>query len=138
MVDFRFDDSHQLLSLTDEQTERVLDALSTKSAREVLAALEDGPATVTELATKTNLTEQNISYHLGKLAEADLVTTTGTRGNGRSEAAVYEQSTTFLVSTEREVTRDRLRMGVVGILLGSLFLSSVYILWSNRPLDYLQ
>lgn len=122
MVDARFPFADRVLGIDDERTERVLAALSTESGRQVLAALEEGPATVSELADRTDLTAQNVSYHLGKLAEADLVRTGGTRGTGGHKATVYVPAQRIVVSTATDVRRRRRRTGIVGLAMG-VFLS---------------
>ncbi|GAA4199400.1 ArsR/SmtB family transcription factor [Actinocatenispora rupis] len=60
---------------TEAVAEQVFVALADPSRRAVLAALaENGPATVTELATRLPITRQAIAKHVVLLADAGLVT----------------------------------------------------------------
>jgi DNA-binding transcriptional ArsR family regulator len=110
--------------IDDEETGPVLDALSSASARDVLAALEEEPATASELAKRTGLTVQNVSYHLEKLVDADLVRPDGKRGTGGNAATVYASAGRTIVATETGTQASRLtpRLGVgaLGIAVGVL------------------
>lgn len=110
----------RVLGLDDEETELVVDALSTESAREILAALDDGPATAAELADRTDLTAQNVSYHLGKLSDADLVRRDGTRGAGGNAATVYAPAKATVLSTDPDAAPDRPGIGALGLVIGVL------------------
>ncbi|WP_255198987.1 ArsR/SmtB family transcription factor [Halorarius litoreus] len=107
-----------VLGIDDEETEGVLNALSPESARQIRSALNGKPATVSELSDRTGLTPQNVSYHLGKLADADLVRTDGTRETGGKEATVYTAGRRVVVSTESPTRRRRPDLGVVGLIVG--------------------
>lgn len=111
------------LDIDGEETERILTALSTASARQILSVLEDRPATASELADATDLTPQNVSYHLGKLDDADLVDTAGTRGTGGHEATVYTATRQVVIATENSTDR-RYRPNLLA-LLAALALSFV-------------
>ncbi len=59
-------------------TDAVFDALSDPTRRGLLAALgERGPSTATELAADLPVTRQAVSKHLGALAAAGLVDSSG-------------------------------------------------------------
>jgi DNA-binding transcriptional ArsR family regulator len=60
-----------LISLTD--SDEILDALSSNTARDVLAAVHEEPATASEIADAVGTSLQNTNYHLGKLQEAGLI-----------------------------------------------------------------
>lgn len=119
MVGLRSLRSDRVVGIDDEEADDVLAALSTESAREILVALRDDPATVPELAERTDLTAQNVSYHLGKLGGTGLVRTEGTRGSGGNEAAVYAPAEPVVVSTATGVGH-RIVSGLVGLLVGGL------------------
>lgn len=108
-----------VITIDDEEADRVFAALSADSARELLSALNEAPATVPELAEVTGLTPQNVSYHLGKLEAADLVAAaeTAEAGNG---ATVYASTGSVTVSTETDQGRGQFPVGAVGILVGGL------------------
>lgn len=120
MVDLLTPNADSVLGIDDAEADAVLAALSPDSAREILAALDDGPATAPELAERTDLTTQNVSYHLEKLVAADLVRTEGTRGTGGNAATVYAPARRIVLSTETGATHHRLRAGVAGLAAGAL------------------
>lgn len=110
----------RVLGIDDEETDLVIDALSTDSARQVLAVLNESPATAAELADRTGLTTQNVSYHLGKLVDAELVRTDGKRGTGGDAATVYAPAKRTVISTEPVVTPTRPGISALGIVFGFL------------------
>jgi DNA-binding transcriptional ArsR family regulator len=112
-----------VLELDDEETERVLTALSAESARQIRSALNEEPATVSELADRTGLTPQNVSYHLGKLVDADLVRSDGTSGTGGNEATRYAAGRDVVVSTEHGAAHRRPRLGIVGLAFAVVLVS---------------
>jgi DNA-binding transcriptional ArsR family regulator len=81
----------------DESTD-ILQVLSSASARQIIATLESEPATASEIAESLDQSLQNVSYHLDRLCEADLITTVGTwySEKGR-EMTVYALTTERLV-----------------------------------------
>ena len=120
MVDLRFSSANHVVGIDEEEAGPVLAALSSESARQVLTALNAGPVTVAELAAMTDLTPQNVSYHLGKLDEADLVRIEGTRGNNGNEATVYASARSVTISTRTNAGRRQSGMSVLGIGLSIL------------------
>jgi len=63
----------RIVGVDSDDADDLMDALSSATGREVLAALHDDPATPTELADRIGTSLQNVQYHLGKLDDADLV-----------------------------------------------------------------
>lgn len=120
MIDLHSSQADRVLGIDKEEADLVLAALSSESARQVLTALNNSPATVAELADMTDLTPQNVSYHLGKLDEADLIRTDGTHGAGGNEATIYAPARSVIVSTETDAEHWRPRMSVLGIAIGVL------------------
>jgi predicted ArsR family transcriptional regulator len=59
--------------VADEQQTNVLQAVSSDTAQEILATLDDGPATASDIAAAIDTSLQNAKYHLDHLREADLV-----------------------------------------------------------------
>lgn len=108
-----------VITIDDEEADRVFAALSADSARELLSALNGEPATVPELAEATGLTPQNVSYHLGKLEEADLVEAAET-GRADNGATVYAPTRSVTLSTETDRGRQQFPVGAAGILVGGL------------------
>ena len=81
----------------DESTD-VLQVLSSESAQEILSTLTSDPGTASEIANSVDQSVQNVSYHLDRLCEADLITPTETwySQKGR-EMTVYALATERLV-----------------------------------------
>jgi len=104
-----------VLEIDDDEAEVVFAALSSASARRILSALDDGPATVSELAEETDQTPQNVAYHLEKLTEADLTRTVGTRTANGNDATVYARARSVTISTDAD-SRYRRRLGIVGVV----------------------
>ena len=57
----------------DEPTE-VLQVLSSETAQEILSTLNSEPKTASEIAKSVEQSVQNVSYHLERLCDADLIT----------------------------------------------------------------
>jgi DNA-binding transcriptional ArsR family regulator len=119
MRDLRRSSGDSVITIDDEEADRVLSALSADSAREILGVLNERPATVSELAEVTSLTPQNVSYHLGKLEEAELVEPVDRTESGNG-ATVYAPARSITVSTETDGSRRRYPVNAVGILVGGL------------------
>jgi DNA-binding transcriptional ArsR family regulator len=81
----------------DESTD-VLQVLSAATAREILATLRSEPTTASELAESLDQSVQNVSYHLDRLCEAELIAPIETwySEKGR-EMTVYALTTEQLV-----------------------------------------
>lgn len=56
----------------------VFDALTAKTARDILAELHEEPTTASALADRLDTTVQNTTHHLGSLEAANLVTAVDT------------------------------------------------------------
>lgn len=108
-----------VLGIDDDVADEVFSALANDSARRILTALDDEPATAPELADETGLTAQNVSYHLEKLVDANLVETDGTRGTGSHEATLYTVTESAVLSPDAD-DRSWLRNTAVGLVGGGL------------------
>jgi len=88
----------RVIGVDSEDAEDLLSALQSETAREVLGALYDDPATPSALAEAADTSIQNVRYHLDKLADADLVEVADTvySEKGR-EMKVYAPSAKPLV-----------------------------------------
>ena len=67
------DSEPRVLDIMAEETAAVVTVLSSDTARTILSELHDEPATQSELADRTGISIQNVGYHLGRLADAELV-----------------------------------------------------------------
>lgn len=60
-------------SVSLEDAGAVIDALASRTARSILAALYEEPRPPSEVAATVDTSTQNVNYHLRKLREAELV-----------------------------------------------------------------
>lgn len=65
--------SPRVIGLEDDEASDLLSALSSGTARRVLAALHEEPTNAAELAERVDTSLQNVQYHLRKLDDAGLV-----------------------------------------------------------------
>lgn len=82
-------DTHTV-SFDDEHVDDVLSILSCETARTLLATLDDGPATASDLSEQLDMSLQTVCYHLDKLSDADIVADVGTWYSSKgAEMTVY-------------------------------------------------
>ncbi len=67
------DASPRVVGLDDDDAEDLLGALSSTTAREMLAALHDEPTNPAALAETVDTSLQNVQYHLGRLESAGAI-----------------------------------------------------------------
>ncbi len=81
-----------------EEPTDVLQVLSSESAQKILGTLKSEPKTASDIAKSVDQSVQNVSYHLERLCEADLITPVETwySEKGR-EMTVYALTTEQLV-----------------------------------------
>jgi DNA-binding transcriptional ArsR family regulator len=63
----------RVIGIDDDVADDLLSAMSSTTARQLLAALHDEPAAPSELADRVDTSLQNAQYHLGKLEAAGAV-----------------------------------------------------------------
>jgi DNA-binding transcriptional ArsR family regulator len=63
----------RVVGVDSEDADDLMAALSSDTGREVLAALYEEPSSPAALADRVDTSLQNVQYHLGKLADGDLV-----------------------------------------------------------------
>jgi len=117
-------DGSEVVSIREDAADEVFEALSSGTAREILAALYEDPDTASSVADRVDTSLQNASYHIEKLVDADLVEVADTwySEQGR-EMKVYAPASDSLVlfasdEASTPTLKDRLLrlLGVVGIL----------------------
>lgn len=80
----------RVVGVDTPDADEVLGALSSGTARTLLTALHEDPATPSELAERADTSLQNTQYHLENLVEADLIEVRGTRYSAKGrEMKVY-------------------------------------------------
>lgn len=110
----RSDRSPAVHAIDDEAAAPVFDALSSGTARQILAALYDQPRTASELAAVTDTSVQNVAYHLDKLQSGDVVEVADTWYSDQgTEMKVYAPTNAALVLFGGEaVDRSTLREAI--------------------------
>lgn len=82
--------SQAALHLDDDESTAVIESLASETARAILSALADRPATASDVAERVDTSLQNAHYHLSNLRDADLVTDAGTWYSSKGkEMTVY-------------------------------------------------
>ncbi|MFC4356347.1 ArsR/SmtB family transcription factor [Halobium salinum] len=83
----------RVLWLDDEESERLISSLSSDTARSVLTALHERPATASELSEEVDTSLQNVRHHVNNLTDAGLVRVADTRYSVKGrEMNVYAPS----------------------------------------------
>jgi DNA-binding transcriptional ArsR family regulator len=117
-------DGSEVVSIREDAADEVFEALSSRTAREILAALYEDPDTASSVADRVDTSLQNASYHIEKLVDADLVEVADTwySEQGR-EMKVYAPASDSLVlfasdgaSSPSLKSRLARLLGVVGVL----------------------
>ncbi|ADQ67245.1 transcriptional regulator, arsr family protein [Halogeometricum borinquense DSM 11551] len=134
------DASPRVIGLDDDDADDLLSALSSGTARRILADLHEDPANAAALADTVDTSLQNVQYHLGRLEEAGAVEVVDTvySEKGR-EMKVYAPSDQPLVvvAADREGTTGLMSalrrllaaVGVVGV-------ASFLVQWATVGLPF--
>ncbi|WP_435095877.1 ArsR/SmtB family transcription factor [Halarchaeum sp. P4] len=127
-------DGSRLLGIDEEAADEVFDALSSRTARAILAAVYEEPRPASDLADAADTSLQNTRYHLDSLRDAGLVTVADTWYSERgTEMKVYAPANDSVVvmAGDEETTRsafDALKrfLGSVGAIgFGALVVQAV-------------
>jgi DNA-binding transcriptional ArsR family regulator len=111
----------RVLGLDTDDADEVIGALSAETARSLLAAVHEDPATPSELADRADTSLQNAQYHIQKLEDAALIEVRGTRYSEKGrEMSVYGPTDRPLVlfaggDEEGRSVREALRSGLGGL-----------------------
>lgn len=131
----------RVVGVYDSAADDVLDALSSGTARQILAELHEDPAPPSELAERVDTSIQNVRYHLEKLEDCGAVEVvdTGYSEKGR-EMDIYAPADQPLVvfagdREQRSTLRTALKrlLGAVGLLAVTSVL--VQALFGDLPID---
>ncbi|WP_101295252.1 ArsR/SmtB family transcription factor [Halegenticoccus soli] len=119
----------RVVGVDSDAADDLLSALSSRTARRVLAELHEEPSSPSALADRVDTSLQNVQYHLGKLSDADLVEVVDTvySEKGR-EMKVYAPADRALIvvagreedATGLRATLSRLLGGVGALAVASL------------------
>jgi DNA-binding transcriptional ArsR family regulator len=125
----------RVIGVDSDDADDVLAALSSGTARELLAALHDEPAPPSELADRVDTSLQNVQYHLDKLQNAGAIEVVDTAYSAKGrEMDVFAPADQPLVifagdDDEGSTLRTALKrlLGAVGILaLASLTVQAIF------------
>lgn len=128
------DTDPRVVDLEGEEAEAVFSALSSSTAREIVASLHEEPRTQSEIAETLDTTVQNVRYHLDKLEAAGLVEVVDTWYSSRgNEMAVYAPADGALIVSGDRNEASRLRTalsqlvgGVAVVGLAALLVQSLF------------
>ncbi|MDQ2053424.1 MULTISPECIES: winged helix-turn-helix domain-containing protein [Halobellus] len=92
------DGTLRVLPLDDDDAAQLINCLASDTARSTLAALQENPATASELADDVETSLQNVRHHLDNLRDAELVRVVDTRYSVKGrEMKVYAPARDSLV-----------------------------------------
>ena len=120
----------RVVDLDGDEAERVFGALSSDTARNIYATIEEQPRTPSDVADAVDSSIQNVRYHLEKLEDAGLIEVVDTWYSSRgNEMDVYAAADGPLILTSDATRASRLRdalsrfAGAIAVLAGlSMFL----------------
>jgi DNA-binding transcriptional ArsR family regulator len=127
----------QTLWLDSDEAGTLLSSLASDTARSVLTALHEEPATASEVADRVDTSLQNARHHLNSLQDADLVEVEETRYSSKGRemnvyAPVSDPTVVFVGSREQDGgLLDSLRS--VLPVLAVLALASLLVQWLVVP-----
>jgi DNA-binding transcriptional ArsR family regulator len=111
----------RVIGVDSEDADEVLSALSSGTARQVLASLHDDPAPPSELADRVDTSLQNAQYHLEKLENAGAVEVVDTAYSAKGrEMDVYAPADQPLVIFAGDEDRGSTLRQALARLLGSV------------------
>ncbi|USZ66700.1 helix-turn-helix domain-containing protein [Halorussus salilacus] len=98
----------RVIGVDSDDADDLLGALSSSTARELLAALHEEPATPSAVADDVDTSLQNAQYHLGKLEEADVIEVVDTvyseKGREMKVYAPTDQPLVVFAGNEEDTT----------------------------------
>ncbi|PSP49757.1 ArsR family transcriptional regulator [Halobacteriales archaeon QH_1_68_42] len=121
----------RVLSLEDEATEDALSALSSDTAREVLALIYEEPRTPPEIRDAIDTSLQNVHYHLENLEEADLIQPAGSgyseKGTEMTVYAPASEAVVLFAGAEDDGSRIQTALARLLGAVGLLALASIAV-----------
>jgi DNA-binding transcriptional ArsR family regulator len=133
--DVSADGEPRVVGVDSEDADELLAALSSATARRIVAALHDEPAPPSKVAEEVDSSLQNVQYHLGRLEDAGVVEVAGTayseKGREMDVYAPADQPLVIVAAEEEETTGlkaalSRLLGGVAALLVGSAAVQEVF------------
>ncbi len=119
----------RVVDLEGEDADAVFSALSSATARQIYAHIDEEPATASDLADAIDSSIQNVRYHVTKLEDAGLIEVVDTWYSSRgNEMSVYATADGPLIVTGDESVGEQLKsvlsrlVGGIGALVGGSLL----------------
>jgi len=108
----------RVIGIEGDDAEALIGALSSETARSLLSALHDEPATPSAVASRVDTSLQNAQYHLGKLEAAGLIHEAGTAYSekGREMSVYAPADAPLVVVAGDEETTTGLRSALTRLL----------------------
>ncbi|WP_338738444.1 helix-turn-helix domain-containing protein [Haloplanus salilacus] len=123
----------RVVGLDSEDADDLLSALSSDTAREVLATLHDEPDTPSGVADRVDTTLQNAQYHLGNLDDANLIEEIDTiySEKGREMSVYAPADRPLVVFAGSEAESGGLESALKSLLgaVGLLGVASLVVQW---------
>lgn len=94
-------------SLRFEESDHILEALSSETGRRVLQLLSQSPHTISEVAADLDLSVQNVSYHVNRFEGLGLVDAVGTRYSSKGREMTLYVSNIRSLQIQFETPRTR-------------------------------
>ena len=121
----------RVLSLEDDATEEALSALSSDTAREILALIYEEPRTPPEIRDAIDTSLQNVHYHLENLEEADLIQPAGSgyseKGTEMTVYAPASEAVVLFAGAEDDGSRIQTALARLLGAVGLLALASIAV-----------
>lgn len=122
----------RVIDVDDEETDEVLDVLSSDTRRAIYRELFEEPASASELATSLDTTVQNVTHHVSTLEAADLIEPVGHRYSEKgNEMTVYGPSSDPLVFVGQADLQPRVSQTLMDVVsgIGILAAASLLVQW---------
>ncbi|MFB6268327.1 MAG: ArsR/SmtB family transcription factor [Halobacterium sp.] len=124
-------DGSRVVGIREDAADDVFEALSSKTAREILSALYEEPDTASSVADEVGTSLQNATYHLEKLVDADLVEVADTwySEQGREMKVYAPAAESLVVFAADEASKPSLKERLLNVLgaLGVLGVASLLV-----------
>ena len=122
----------RLVDIDDERADDVFDTLSSETTRAIFLELHSDPQTVSDLASATGTSVQNVQYHVEKLTDAGLVEVVdiwySERGTEMSVYAPRDGALVLVAGDEDNVSLRQVLERLVGAI-GVLVPASAVVTW---------
>jgi DNA-binding transcriptional ArsR family regulator len=131
------DEQLRVLDVDGEETDEVIDALSSETSRAMFRTLFEKPATPSEIAERVDTSVQNVNYHVSNLETAGLVEPIDTRYSEKgNEMTVYGPATDPLVFVGNHDIRPGVERSLSNVVSGLavLGLASLFVQWGAERL----